>query len=692
MMAYNCQACVRRKVKCNRASPKCSWCVKYSQECIYRPPPKPRRKKRKATDTEDASVSAEEDIQERLARYERILRRHGLLDVAEDRQGGESIEAGKDIENSKANQTSQVDSVSLTSRSGRFVSEGAKSRYINSAVWLSVGDAQLEDLSDESDGSSPPLLPVESLSFDPIFGTPSRAPQSLLHAHPSHEDALKLWRAHVHNIEPLCRILHIPTTTEMITSVSRNPATATRSQECQLFAIYHSAVYSLSDEDCQREFYSMRSFLLVYYQQALRQALVNASWLKTTEFTIMQAYLLFLICARSYLDPHTLWILTGIGVRIAQRMGLHRDPGEITHLPPFEVQMRRRLFWQLVPLDGFAGQHSGTGISIPPSAWDVRKPLNVDDAEIYPGMEAMPSETKGATDMIFVLVRAELSEFYTRKALNWGGKDGKAGGEGDDANGPSAPLRSAKESLDLIDEVEASIEEKFLRYCDIVTANVVRLRHRIQPLLNKEQRTSISHTERRSLCDLAQKILDANNAIHSHPGLKPWLWQVHKFYLWDALMCMLKSITASSSSHSGASSGAPLLTRDKTDAAWNRLAETVRHHPEIMTSRRVTHTSIWKAMVEAWSANPASSRTDGGDEPALFDGLRTAVSGETFGLVPNKANLQANGSDHGIPVEARDFGSDFAGSRPDVVALEDLDLQDWAFWDELLLNPASEVG
>lgn len=451
LMAYNCQACVRRKVKCSRTTPKCACCFKYRQECIYQTPPKPRRKKRKGSDTQHGFVAAEEDIQERLARYEGILRKNGLLDEAECRQVDGSIITEKEVRDSEV------------SEAGRFVSAGSKSRYINSAMWLDTGGDELQELSDDSEGG--PSLPLPFHGFDPVFDVLPGMPQDLLHFHPSHGHAMKLWRIHVHNIEPLCRILHVPTTTDMLTTVSSNPSTATRNQECQLFAIYHSAIYSLSDDDCQREFYAARSFLIARYQRALHQALINASWLKTTAFPVMQAYLLFLICARGYLDPHTYWILTGIGVRIAQRMGLHRDPGETTHLPPFEVQMRRRVFWQLVPLDGFAAQHSGTGITLPPSAWDVRKPLNVDDARIYPGMKEMLPETKGATDMIYVLVRAELSEFYTRKALNWGAKSDVDGG---DANGPTSSWRLTEESLLMIDELEAEIEEKFLRYCDIV--------------------------------------------------------------------------------------------------------------------------------------------------------------------------------------------------------------------------------
>lgn len=447
-MPYNCQLCVRRKVKCDRKAPTCSSCVKFKQDCVYQAPSKPRRKKRKGNETEDHA--AEEDVHERLARYERILGENGLLEAPEHEPSGDVAEK-KELQSPTSHEPL---------RSAKLLSGGGKSRYIHSQLWLETSEEDIHDLSDDGEGQQnvDPSGSSFMHTYDPASGALLGLSQNLVAFHPSHEQAMKLWHAHVHNVEPLCRVLHIPTTAKMVTAVSQQPSMATRAQECQLFAIYHFAVYSLTDEDCLRDFGESQAVLRARYEHALRQALVNASWLKTTEMPVMQAYMLYLIAGRSFLDPHTYWILTGIGVRIAQRMGLHRD-GESLGLPPFEVQMRRRLFWQLVPLDVFAGQHSGTGISMRADAWDVKKPLNVDDDQIYPGMTQQPEEPQGATDMMFALVRMELSTFFVRTALAWESVD----------QGPSVHHKPTERSAKLIDEVEAAIEEKFLRYCDILS-------------------------------------------------------------------------------------------------------------------------------------------------------------------------------------------------------------------------------
>lgn len=64
----------------------------------------------------------------------------------------------------------------------------------------------------------------------------------------------------------------------------------------------------------------------------------------TTDTSVIQALILFLLACRYQYDSNTYLILTGVAVRIAQGMRLHRD-GEALGLAPFEVQMRRRLFY-----------------------------------------------------------------------------------------------------------------------------------------------------------------------------------------------------------------------------------------------------------------------------------------------------------------------------------------------------------
>lgn len=169
----------------------------------------------------------------------------------------------------------------------------------------------------------------------------------------------------------------------MVDSASQHPETASKTEECLLFAIYHAAVFSMPEEDCANYFKQKRGAMIQQYHHAARQALVNASFLRTTELSVLQALFLFLLPTGYSYDPHTYWILIGIASRIGQRIGLHQD-GDKLGLPPFEVEMRRRLFCQVFPLDFRAGQSAGTDFMGLPVSWDTRPPLNINDDQIWP--------------------------------------------------------------------------------------------------------------------------------------------------------------------------------------------------------------------------------------------------------------------------------------------------------------------
>jgi hypothetical protein len=549
-------------------------------------------------------------------------------------------------------------------------SEG-RSRYIDNVLLLDAGEGDLCELSESEQGDyhHDETGPDEG-SLTGILGAlvahtiSDGSMQNLTDLHPSYEQAVKLWRAYVLNVEPLCKILHVPTVAKMFDSVSKHPAAASKNDECLMFVIYYFAVFSMSDADCLCEFNTSRGQLMSRYRTAVIQALVNASWLKTTAMSVLQAYTLFLIALRTQIDSHTFWILTGIAIRLAQRMGLHRD-GESLGLPPFEVQMRRRLFWQLLPLDGYAGQTSGTGISISPNSWDTKQPLNINDDQIFPGMTQPPCEQRGASEMIFCLSRVELSNFYIRKSVKL------------KEDGSTIQFRDAEDIERLIDEVEDLIETKFLRYCDIINPlhflttgivrsaiDSVRLRARM-PLLKQQ---SITDAQRRHICALAEKVLDTNSAIFSNHSTQNFRWQMQAFFLWDALLCILRSIAE-----------VGFYSPSELSAAWSRVADVYTNHEELVKARRTLYVTIAKVTLRAWLANPPRQSSP---EPAFITALR--AQHELRGTKRQQGGMLSD--------EAAADGAFRFDGLFDNMDGTDLDLyngfnidssSDWLFWDQM---------
>ncbi|KAL6239899.1 hypothetical protein BDW75DRAFT_197654 [Aspergillus navahoensis] len=646
-MRFNCKSCVRKKIKCDRVAPTCSSCAKAKLECVYQAPPLRVKRKR----------SQSEDVYARLARYERILQDNNLLAP----------------EPATTQNLRDESSAAMTGgHSGQLLLVNGKSRYIDS-VLFHAGEGGLCELSDpehddfQNDIGADENAPSGQEAAYAVLGAMGGSPQSLIGQHPSHEEAAKLWSAYVQNVETLCKVLHVPTVAKLVDTVSRQPAVASKSDECLLFVIYYFAVFSMSATECVQEFNTSRARLMSRYRTAFYQALVNASWLKATSMSILQAYTLFLISMRTQLDSNTFWILTGIAVRLSQRMGLHRD-GEPLGLPPFEVQMRRRLFWQLLPLDGYAGQVSGTGISIAPNSWDTKQPLNINDDQIFPGMTQQPRELKCASEMIFCLSRIELSNFYTRTGVKM------------KEIGASIEFKAAEEIEGLIDEVEDSIETRFLRYCDIVNplhiltagivrsaTNAVRLRARL-PLLLKG---TITDAQRRDICTLAEKILDTNNAIYGNPAIRKFRWQTQAFFLWDALLCILSSLTV-----------AGFYSPSELGTVWNKITEVYRNHEELVISRRALHTTIGKETLRAWDANPPINSSP---EPSFIVALRAKHEKKVNGRQESVGRMRI-GNVVDDPVLDEFFGT---ADSPylDLHSGFILDSPDWVTWDQLSRGP-----
>lgn len=639
-MLYTCKTCAKRKVKCDKVKPVCSACRKGKLECNYQAP-LPRSRKRKLDD----------DVLERLARYECILQQHGLLDET----------LPYTTEEAPREPATHNLSESELPASGKLLTGQGKSRYIESNIWQNLGDDEMQHLSDGEEENQ--IVTGNSISADPLTGTFMGCQQSILDYHPTHVDAMALWRVHVENVQPICKVLHIPSTSKMVEFTSRQPELASKADECILFAIYHTAIVSLTNEECSTQFGQSRSTLMEWYYFATRQALVNASFVKTTQMSVLQAFFLFLLSSRHYYDSHTYWILTGIALRISQRMGLHTDCEKLG-LPPFDVEMRRRLFIQIYPLDSRASQVCGTNMTPVPGSWDIQLPLNINDEQIWPGMLAKPLEQKGATDMVFCLSRACLGRFLARAGAPVNG-------------GGSWKFKECLEAEQLISAAENAVEEKFIRYCDIVNplhfltiglarSQAAALRLRIQ--LPKIRNQTASDTERKELFQLAQKVLETDAAVHAHAGLRKYQWHIRPFLLWgawDSLILVLTTIWKRRD----------LLSISETEAAWKSILQIYHNHNELLDSRKALHMALGRLALKTWDAHQSGP---GIPDPAFINTLRSrqgsvSETGDTpsFGPLPMSA---VNALFGGL---SDSMGFD-VNHKSGVVA------EDWVCWDQLI--------
>ena len=90
---------------------------------------------------------------------------------------------------------------------------------------------------------------------------------------------------------------------------------------------------------------------------------------------------------------------------MGQLIGLHQDPGE--SVPPFEAEIRRRLWWHVCGLESRGAEEGGSRLTSVMEDSHVRLPSNYFDYDLDPKMIELPHPRTGFTDMFFALVRWE---------------------------------------------------------------------------------------------------------------------------------------------------------------------------------------------------------------------------------------------------------------------------------------------
>ncbi|KAJ8109389.1 hypothetical protein OPT61_g7497 [Boeremia exigua] len=549
----SCITCRRRKVKCDKKKP-CSNCARAKIECVFPGPGRAPRKSRKPPDAE---------LLERLRRLEGVVQNLNAQveeheQEAAERERDYGSRQGSVSEQCFANGSSKnspsvaVDNSveGLESRFGRLVVEKGRSRYINNSFWASLNN-EVEDLkavliepSDDEDEVNWPDSPEQqSQHHGFIFGLSSTSVD--MHAlHPTPKVAFQFWEAYKDSVEPLVKVLHIPTFEPSFKDAIEHPDKVGKGMESLLFAIYYGAVTSTSAEECVQQWGEDRSTLLMRYRFALEQALARANFLYCDEIVILQAFVIFLILLRRNDDARKIWTLTGLVVRIAQTLGIHRD-GSHFGLLPFEIEMRRRLWWQVCVLDARSSEDHGCDPTIVEAQFDAKMPLNVNDTDLHPDMTEFPQERTGFTDMTFSLIRFEVANIFRRILYV-----------------PPGPVRCTElfanltitEKENWITQCHQQMEEKYLKNCDMsiplcwVTATISRLIMSkmwlivYHPHQRKDGGASLPQETKDKLFITSLENVEYSILLETEARTMKWGWLFRTYVQWHAIAFLLSEL------------------------------------------------------------------------------------------------------------------------------------------------------
>ncbi|KAI0132990.1 fungal-specific transcription factor domain-containing protein [Xylariales sp. AK1849] len=568
-----CSTCRTRKVRCDKMSP-CSNCCRARISCVFPSLDKPPRWARRlghiantAKASQDADSAGVNQVMDRLRSLEGLVKElssqleQAHTAVSESRAGSPLVNSPSSLtQERQANQHAEsspgITASNVQSQFGRLVlGDSNQRRYVSSGFWSRINDEMdAEGLGgeeydssedEESLGNAPSTqeldrTPSERHAF--LFRHSLSPPFPDLHdLHPLPSQIPFLLNVFSDNVNFMVQVVHIPTVNRMIRDLRGAGLSAlTPANEALMFAIYYASITSMEEEDISTNFGSSKSELDIKYRVGLEHALAKADFLNVPDLVLVQAFGIFLALVRRHDSPRFVWMMTGLVIRMAQALGMHRDGSHFAHLTPFEVEMRRRMWWAVCLLDLRASEDQGMDLTIADGSFDTRMPLSINDVDIDPETQETPKEREGITDMTFALLSCGMCDVMRQMMV--------------------VHLKDGASTLDsqsrLLNELYGTLERTYLQYSNasgniaywvnvtiarLVIAKMTLITY--LPVLFSSPSENFSDEIRTKLFVAAIEVAEYNHALNSEQKCRHWRWIFQTYTHWHAIVYLLMAAT-----------------------------------------------------------------------------------------------------------------------------------------------------
>ncbi|KAF4636255.1 hypothetical protein G7Y89_g1826 [Cudoniella acicularis] len=626
------------------------------------------------------------DLQARLKRCEELLRNYG---ASVDYQVSGNHDNDEEMQTSPTGPTSPA---SELVQGTLLVSKPGVTKFIDNNLWTALlvelrdsreilqqtysrEEEDFDTNADSDDGGSGLLL---SSGFKP-------PPLAALHPQPM--QIIRLWQIFVENVNPFSKIVHTPTLQVQILDASGKLENLPKNLEALLFSIYMCAVVSLSDEECVDMMSEPKESLIARYSAAAEQSLVRVGFLQSSDIVVLQALVLFLIAVRSRHNPHAFWILCGVAVRLAQRLGIHRD-GELLSqkLSVFDCEMRRRLWWQIMILDNRSAGPAGVGWSMLGKTWDSKVPGNFNDGDLNPDMRELPMEHTGPTEMIFCQMIYEFCKYFQQSVakFDWQKK----------------VSFSPSDTDKWLDGLEKQIRNKFLKYYD-PSIPLHLLSETVAKSIIANKRLSAHHPrknsdkteqEREMIFENSLTVMGYDCLFHTAKSMRRYGWHVRGHFQYDVFVSLLSELK-----------NRPLGVQ--VDRAWQLIQELYINHPELLADRASEiRVAVGRLTLQVWDTRELALRQTGQfmGIPEFISDLRSRNL-ETFRL---KAKYESSGGraatlgvttntaighDNSLTVQM-DSGFNTGWQLDDNQLSNETNIVDWEYWNTLFTECDLQSG
>lgn len=393
----SCTACRSGKLKCNRAHPACDQCIKRGKESSCQYVAAPTRKK--------PNQSMKDRIKQLEGLVVELYNSNNSTSESPDSNGTKNTSS---LDGSPQNgkhtaviRPGQTHGESDSSKAfGRMKISKTENRYVGDSHWEAILDniaevrAALDEPEDGSDAPqskelSCPTAPMQSLLQPNPKIRPTRA--EFIRALPPKPRADSLIMAYFNSYSPSVVALHRPTFQQEYQEFWQNPDSKSM--------IWIAILYGLLSLASRQEDYGTQTFRApkgtaseetLKYHGLAASAIIMAGYAHPKE-GVVEAIMLY--TEGVYMDTEgdhmEVWLLLAVNIRLAFRMGYHRD-GSYSGISPFLSEMRRRKWTVLYQFDVLLSFEMGLPGMVLQVQQDAKIPSNFFDSDFSISSDPLP--------------------------------------------------------------------------------------------------------------------------------------------------------------------------------------------------------------------------------------------------------------------------------------------------------------
>lgn len=382
-------------------------------------------------------------------------------------------------------------------------------------------------MSEPSTNGNP--APLSHLGF--VFGSAEFA-KALDGLNPMPSQMLFIWQTYVENVDPIIKVLHIPTVEKIIKGLKGNFSSCGSATEALLFAISLAAITSMDDETVSLNFSTPKEQLLQRYQFGTEQALARANFLSTKDITVIQALVIYLSLLPNIGAQDKVFPLTGLVLRLAKAIDLHREDDE-SQYNQLEREVRRRLWWQICFIDSASRLPAASDLSISPASFSTGLPTNSNDVDLDGSTAQVPDPNQGSTGVTLCLIRCEL--WYLTQAIR------------------ADTTNSTETRLGLFNALKEKVENTYFQHLrsdrpwDSFIRTMAKLFFaKVELVIRRPSRDLPPSDE---LLRPSIEVIRCVQLLKSEPSWTKWRWQLQGQMPWHAMGIFLRQVPRHSWTH-----------------------------------------------------------------------------------------------------------------------------------------------